>query len=134
MTGSSRLAAISGRRSSPDAYLLIGLAAMALSPWYLLAFVLLLIGELGTAAFSNMQTTLILTEAPPATRSRVMGIVTMCIGTGPVGVIMIGILSGRVGPPAAILIMASLGLCGLSLVWRSLIRVHPNRTAHGIMC
>jgi hypothetical protein len=47
---------------------------------------------------------------------------------------MIGILSGQVGPPAAILIMASLGLCGLSLVWRSLIRVHPNRTAHGIMC
>jgi MFS family permease len=113
---------------------LIGLAAMALSPWYLLAFVLLLIGGLGTAAFSNMQTTLILTEAPPATRSRVMGIVTMCIGTGPVGVVMIGILSGQVGPPAAILIMASLGLCGLSLVWRSLIRVRPNRTAHGIMC
>ena len=95
---------------------------------------LLLIGGLGTAAFSNVQTTLILTEAPPATRSRVMGIVTMCIGTGPVGVVMIGILSGQVGPPAAILIMASLGLCGLSLVWRSLIRVHPNRTAHGIMC
>ena len=102
---------------------LIGLATMALSPWYLLAFVLLLIGGLGTAAFSNMQTTLILTEAPPATRSRVMGIVTMCIGTGPVGVIMIGILSGQVGPPTAILIMAGLGLCGLSLVWRKLIKM-----------
>jgi predicted MFS family arabinose efflux permease len=61
---------------------LAGLAAMALSPWYSSAFVLLLIGGLGTAAFSNMQTTLILTEAPPATRSRVTGIVTMCIGTG----------------------------------------------------
>ena len=36
---------------------LIGLATMALSPWYSLAFVLLLIGGLGTAAFSNMQTT-----------------------------------------------------------------------------
>jgi predicted MFS family arabinose efflux permease len=68
---------------------LVGLAAMALSPWYSLAFVLLLIGGLGTAAFSNMQTTLILTEAPSATRSRVMGIVTMCIGTGPVCVLMI---------------------------------------------
>jgi predicted MFS family arabinose efflux permease len=113
---------------------LMGLAAMALSPWYALAFVLLLIGGLGTAAFSNMQTTLILTEAPPVARSRVMGIVTMCIGTGPVGVMMIGILSGRVGPPTAILIMAGLGLCGLGLVWRRLIRVHPNRTAHGVMC
>ena len=77
---------------------LVGLAAMALSPRYSLAFVALLIGGLGTAAFSNMQTTLILTEAPPAARSRVMGIVTMCIGTGPVGVMMIGILSGQVGP------------------------------------
>ena len=59
---------------------------MALSPWYALAFVVLLIGGLGAAAFSNMQTTVILTEAPPTTRSRVMGIVTMCIGIGPLGV------------------------------------------------
>jgi hypothetical protein len=50
--------------------------------------------------------------------------VTMCIGTGPVGVMMIGILSGQVGPPVAILIMAGLGLCGLSLVWRTLIKGH----------
>jgi hypothetical protein len=62
---------------------LIGLMAMAISPFYSLAFMLLLIGGLGTAAFSNMQTTLILTEAPLAMRSRVMGIVTVCIGTGP---------------------------------------------------
>jgi hypothetical protein len=34
---------------------LVGLVAMALSPWYTLAFVLLLIGGLGTAAFSNMR-------------------------------------------------------------------------------
>src|ERR1700746_2634999 len=106
---------------------LMGLAAIALSPWYLLAFVLMLIGGLGTAAFSNMQTTLILTEAPSATRSRVMGIVTMCIGTGPVGVVMIGFLSSQVGPPGAILIMASLGLCGLALVWRRLIKVQAGR-------
>src|SRR5215467_285396 len=49
-----------------------------------------------------------------------MGIVTICIGTGPVGVMIIGVLSGRVGPPVAILIMAGLGLCGLSLLWRKL--------------
>ena len=105
----------------------MGLAAMALAPWYSLAFVLLLTGGLGTVAFSNMQTTLILTEAPPATRSRVMGIVTMCIGTGPVGVMMIGVLSGQVGPPVAILIMAGLGICGLSLVWGKLIKLQAGR-------
>jgi MFS family permease len=120
---------LNGRRALLRGSLLflVGLAAMALSPWYALAFALLLIGGLGTAAFSNMQTTLILTEAPPAARSRVMGIVTMCIGTGPVGVMMIGILSGQVGPPTAILIMAGLGICGLSLVWRKLIKVPASR-------
>jgi len=105
---------------------LIGLMAMALSPWFSLAFVLLLIGGLGTAAFSNMQTTLILTEAPPATRSRVMGIVTMCIGTGPLGVLTIGVLSEQLGPPVAILTMAGLGVGGLSLIWAKLMEVGPD--------
>jgi MFS family permease len=99
-----------------------GVMAMALAPWYGLAFVLLLIGGLGTAAFSNMQTSLILIEAPPAMRSRVMGIVTMCIGTGPIGVLLIGALSEEIGPPAAILIMAGIGVAGLTLVWKRLIR------------
>jgi MFS family permease len=99
-----------------------GVIAMALSPWYGLAFALLLAGGLGTAVFANMQTSLILIEAPPAARSRVMGIVTMCIGTGPIGVLAIGALSERVGPPAAILAMASLGVGGLLLVWRRVVR------------
>jgi predicted MFS family arabinose efflux permease len=99
---------------------------MALSPWYGLAFMLLLIGGCGTAAFGNMQTALVLIEAPPAARSRVMGIVTMCIGTGPLGVLLIGALSQRLGPEAAIVIMAAIGLAGLSLVWRLLIRGPPS--------
>jgi hypothetical protein len=40
---------------------------------------------------------------------------------------MIGILSEQVGPPKAILIMTGLGLCGLSLVWRRLIKVQAGR-------
>ena len=52
---------------------------------------------------------------------------TMWIGTGLVGVMMIGILSGQVGPSAAILIMAGLGICALSLVWRKLIKVPAGR-------
>jgi hypothetical protein len=56
--------------------------------------------------------------ASPATRSRIMGIVTMRIGTGPVGVMTIAILSRQLGPLVAILNMAGLGLSGLSLVSR----------------
>jgi MFS family permease len=102
-----------------------GVIAMALSPWYGLAFGLLVIGGLGTAAFANMQTTLILIEAPPAARSRVMGLVTMCIGTGPIGVLVIGALSQQFGPAAAILIMATIGIAGLGLIWHRLMRRRP---------
>lgn len=101
-----------------------GVIVMALSPWYGLAFALLLTGGLGTAVFANMQTSLVLIEAPPAARSRVMGIVTMCIGTGPLGVLAIGALSEQVGPSAAILVMASLGVAGLFLVRRRLGRAY----------
>src|SRR5205823_7392212 len=50
---------------------LAGVIAMALSPWYGLAFMLLVIGGLGTAAFATMQTSLVLTEAPPAATSQI---------------------------------------------------------------
>jgi MFS family permease len=93
-----------------------GVIVMALSPWYALAFLVLCVAGLGSAAFSIMQTSLILIEAPPALRSRVMGIVTVCIGTGPFGVLAIGALSEWLGAPAAILIMAGTGLCGLALL------------------
>jgi len=53
-------------------------------------------------------------------RSRVMGIVTMCIGTRPLGVLAAGMLSEWLGPATAILIMTGFGLAGLSLVWTRL--------------
>ncbi len=98
-----------------------GVIAMALSPWYALGFALLVAGGLGTAAFSNMQTALVLIEAPPAARSRVMGLVTMCIGTGPLGVLAVGAMSERIGPAAAILVMAGIGVAGLATIWRRVV-------------
>lgn len=89
---------------------MVALIAMALSPSYWLALAALIIGGFGTAGFSNMQSTLMLTEAPPALRSRLMGIVTVCIGTGPLGVLAAGALSDALGPRAAIVTMAGIGL------------------------
>jgi MFS family permease len=93
----------------------VALVIFALSPWYGLALMILVVGGLGTAAFGIMQTTLILTEAPQALRSRVLGVVTMCIGTGPLGVLAVGFLSASLGPATAILIMAGIGLAGLAV-------------------
>ena len=47
------------------ALFMVALIVMALSPSYWLAFAVLVLGGFGTAGFGNMQTTLMLTEAPP---------------------------------------------------------------------
>jgi MFS family permease len=92
------------------ALFMVALIVMALSQSYWLAVAVLILGGFGTAGFGNMQTTLMLIEAPAAMRSRLMGIVTVCIGTGPLGILMAGVLSNQIGPRHAILVMASLGL------------------------
>jgi MFS family permease len=92
------------------ALFMVALIVMALSPSYWLAFTVLLLGGFGTAGFSNMQTTLMLTEAPAEMRSRLMGLVTVGIGTGPLGVLAAGVLAAELGPRTAVLIMAAIGL------------------------
>jgi len=93
-----------------SALFMVALIVMALSPWYGLAFFVLFVGGFGTAGFGNMQSTLMLTEAPPNMRSRLMGVVTVCIGTAPLGVLAAGVLSDHLGPRGAVMVMASLGL------------------------
>ena len=93
-----------------SAMFMVALIVMAASPWYWLAFFVLFVGGFGTAGFGNMQSTLMLTEAPPDMRSRLMGVVTVCIGTAPLGVLVAGVLSDHYGPRAAVTVMASAGL------------------------
>jgi len=100
---------------------MVALMVMALSPSYWLAFAALVIGGFGTAGFSNMQSTLMLTEAPAEMRSRLMGLVTVGIGTGPLGILGAGVISDHVGPRDAVLIMAALGIAatiGLTIALR----------------
>jgi MFS family permease len=104
------------------ALFMVALVITALSPSYWLAFTVLLLGGFGTAGFGNMQTTLMLTESPPNMRSRLMGIVTVCIGTGPLGVLLAGVLSDALGPRGAVLVMALLGLVLISVLSATLRR------------
>jgi MFS family permease len=86
-----------------------------------LACTLLVIGGFGSAAFANMQTSLIVLHAPPHIRSRLMGLLTVCIGMGPLGILLIGLLADRFGPLLAVEITALTGLVAVSLiglVWR----------------
>jgi MFS family permease len=93
-----------------SALFMVALILMALSPSYWLAFALLVIGGVGTAGFGNMQSTLMLTEAPAEVRSRLMGVVTVCIGAGPLGQLAAGAISDSIGPRGAVIVMAVAGL------------------------
>ncbi len=96
--------------------------AMPLAPVFWLACLLLAIGGFGSAAFANMQTSLIVLHAPAAIRSRLMGLLTVCIGTGPLGILLMGVIAAVVGPMRSIELVASTGfalvaLCGWH--WRA---------------
>jgi MFS family permease len=110
-------------RSSPrtlmiagSALFLFALAAMPLMPSYALACGVLIGGGLGLALFGNMQTTLVLTGVPASLRSRQMGLVTVCIGVGPLGQMLIGVLAEGFGPPRAVIISAVAGLAVLGTI------------------
>ncbi|OJY67369.1 MAG: hypothetical protein BGP12_14645 [Rhodospirillales bacterium 70-18] len=110
-------------KSSPRALMLGGsaaflaaLVAMPLMPGYWLACAVLMAGGIGLALFGNMQTTLILTGAPAHVRSRQMGLITVCIGTGPLGQILIGALAEQFGPLGAVVATAGSGLAVLAVV------------------
>ena len=107
-------------RGDPVALMLAGsalftgsLLLVPLMPAYGLACLLLVIGGMGLALFSNVQTTLVLAGVPAALRSRQLGLITVSIGFGPVGQVIIGALSAGVGAGAAVVISAAAGLASL---------------------
>ena len=59
---------------------LLASAAYVWSPWYALAFVLLLASGLGQAGFSTMQSSIMMLVSPPAMRGQMMGLLSFCIG------------------------------------------------------
>ena len=88
---------------------------MPLVPAFWMACGLLAIGGFGQSAFANMQTSLIVLHAPVHIRSRLMGLLTVCIGMGPLGILLVGFLAGEVGPMLAINIIE--GVCFIWVLW-----------------
>ena len=78
----------------------------------------LLFTGLGGAGFSTMQATLVYLSAPPDMRSRILGVLSVCIGTGPIGFIWLGWLADLIGAPNAIAVTGVVGLLALAMTWR----------------
>ena len=88
----------------------------AVFPFVAAAVALLAIGLAG-ACFSAMQSTLSYLNALPEYRSRVLGVLTLCIGTGPIGFLHVGWLAETFGAPVALMVTATGGLLALLGLW-----------------
>jgi hypothetical protein len=74
----------------------------ALSSWYGLSFVALMVVGMGNAGFSTMQSTMILLAAAPGMRGRAVGVLGLCIGATPLGLLELGAIATWVSAPVAI--------------------------------
>lgn len=105
-------------------YLLLVLAYALANTVWLAAALLVLIGLVGVG-FSVMQTTLVYRHAPVPLRGRMLGLLSMCIGTGPLGFIYLGWLADTFTPRVATLMLAAQGMVVLLLAqryWRPILR------------
>jgi hypothetical protein len=93
-----------------SAFFLAALALLPAAPWFWAACALLFAGGTGLALYTNSQTMIVLTEIPPALRSRAMGLLTVAIGTWPLGMLLAGGLAEGVGP---LLATGALGVGGI---------------------
>ncbi|HEX3864549.1 MAG TPA: MFS transporter [Stellaceae bacterium] len=95
----------------------------ALVPNVPLAGTALLFTGVSGAAFSVLQATLIYLSAPAEMRSRMYGVLSVCIGVGPVGFLCLGGLAELIGARWATATMGALGFVALAVTrrwWRQL--------------
>lgn len=94
----------------------------ALMPQPLLAGSFLLTTGISGACFAVLQTTLLYRAVAPEMRSRMLGLLSVSIGVGPIGFLQLGLLAELLGARAAIIVIAAEGLIALLLtmpLWRS---------------
>ena len=70
-----------------------GIFFLSLVDEYFVGVSILWMAGLGMAGFGAMQSTLVLTLAPKDARSRLMGVLSVCIGCAPIGLFNLGLLA-----------------------------------------
>jgi MFS family permease len=77
------------------------LLAFAASPWYVLSLALQFAIGLTDSGFGTMQSAIVLLAAPERAHGRIMGILSACIGSQPLGSVWVGFLASNFGAPMA---------------------------------
>ena len=100
---------------------LVALIAFALTPGPMVAGAALLLAGLSGAVFATLQATIVYLAAPTNMRSRILGVLSVCVGTGPIGFVWLGWLADRIGADWATAITGVMGLLALAAarpLWR----------------
>ena len=90
----------------------------AASPLVSLAATALFFTGLFQGLFAVMQTTLVYRAAPIEMRARLLGVLSVCIGTGPIGFLYLGFLADQLAPNTATIALAGQGILVLLLTRR----------------
>ena len=100
------------------AILLLMIIGLSTVSWYWVGLIVLFAAGFGEAGFASMQATIMFTASPPKMRSRNMGILVVCIGFGPLGILHTGAMAQWLGADLAVGIIAFEGLIGtLVCLW-----------------
>ena len=99
-----------------SALALVALLMFAISQWYLLSISLLVTLGLGAAGFGTMQATIVLLAAREDMRGRALGVTSLAIGSGPLGMLMVGGIASAVSPAFAVGLNAVIGLVFMGLI------------------
>ena len=111
--------------ASGAALVLVMVLAFALSALPALSLAIMFMTGLGFSGFAAMQSAILLSHTPSEKRPLLMGMLTLCIGAGPVGLLHVGLMAEWLGAPRAVAISAIEGLAALALavlVWPELRR------------
>ena len=106
-------------------FFLCMILGFSLSSYFAVAFLILFLAGLGIACFGAMQSTIVFSATTARMRTRVMGVLVVCIGAGPIGVLHLGLMAEWLGAPVALSVMAIEGLFAIAisaLLWPELRR------------
>ena len=97
---------------------LVMVVCFAAAPVVSIAAPSLFLGGMFQAVFAVMQTTLVYRAAPVEMRARLLGVLSVCIGTGPIGFLYLGFLAETLTPRTATMALAAQGMLALLLTRR----------------
>jgi MFS family permease len=89
---------------------LIALLVFSMARWYIVALPVLLFLGLGSAGFGAMQSAIVMLVAKEEMRGRALGVVSLAIGAGPLGALLVGAMADAVSPVFALRMCALLGI------------------------